>query len=88
MALQARTTADSLAALRTAGFGAGRYEVTEDTYTEHLDYFSNPEYVGRSITFSCRVEGDTWYQEGGYPILQGGQETGSVELAEMWRKVG
>ena len=82
------TAADSLAALRATGFGGGRYEVTSDTYTEHLEYFSNSEYVGRSITFSCRVEGDTWYQEGEYPLLTGGQETGSAQLAEVWRRIG
>jgi predicted ester cyclase len=82
------TRADSLAALRATAFGGGRYEVTEDTYTEHLDYFYNPEYVGRSVTFSCRVEGDTWYQEGEYPVIEGGQETRSVQLAEVWRRIG
>jgi hypothetical protein len=82
------TPADSLAAFRAVGFGGGRYEVTEDTYTEHLDYFSNPEYVGRSVTFSCRVEGDTWHQEGEYPLVQGGQVTGSVQLDEVWRRIG
>src|SRR5262245_22674378 len=36
------TAADSLAAYRTRGSGAGTYRVTDTSYIEHLDLFSDP----------------------------------------------
>lgn len=82
-----QTAADSLAAFATIGFGAGSYRVTPTTYTERLELFSNPEYIGREATFSCRVEGDRWYHEGELPIFEGGRETARVRLAEVWRRL-
>jgi hypothetical protein len=83
-----RTRGDTLQAFRTRGFGGGRYRVTDDSYTEHLDYFMNPGYVGREITFTCRVEGDLWYhQTEDFPILEDGAEA-TGRLAEVWRRIG
>jgi hypothetical protein len=78
--------ADSLAAYRTTGFGAGRYTVTDSTYTEFIDYFGDPEWVGRRITFSCRVLGDRWYHSTEYPAGFVGAERTRVD--EIWRRIG
>ncbi|HEV2122562.1 MAG TPA: hypothetical protein VGW38_07290 [Chloroflexota bacterium] len=86
MALQ--SAADSLAAYRTRGFGGGSYQVTDSTYTERLEYFYHPEYVGREITFSCRVAGDRWYHAGDLPNIEVGREIGRTRLEEVWRRIG
>lgn len=83
-----QSEADSLETYRTQGFGGGPYEVSDSTYTEHLEYFSDPRYVGRDVTFSCRVEGDRWHIAGELPLLEAGEETGSMQLEEVWRRVG
>lgn len=79
--------ADSLAAYRTRAFGGGTYRVTATTYTERMEYFYNPEYVGREVTFRCRIEGDRWYHATEWPILQAGREIKSVRLEEVWRRI-
>jgi hypothetical protein len=76
---------DSLAAYRTRGFGGGTYDVTDSTYTEHLEYFFDPQWVGREITFSCRVQGERWYHITEYPQMEGGRQTGRVRVDEVWR---
>jgi hypothetical protein len=82
-----RSAADSLAAFRTRGFGGGTYQVTDTTYTENIEYFFDPEWIGREITFSCRVQADRWYHITEYPTMEGGRETGRVRVDEVWRRL-
>jgi hypothetical protein len=79
--------ADTLGAFPDSRYGGGTYRVTETTYTESLDYFVDPEFVGQDLTFSCRVEGELWYHDREYPILEDGQPTGSMQVAEVWRRI-
>ena len=78
---------DTLGAVLESRYGGGTYRVTETSYTESLDYFVDPEIVGQEWTFSCRVEGDLWYHDREYPILEDGQHMGSVQVAEVWRRI-
>jgi hypothetical protein len=80
--------ADSLEAYQTQGIGGGPFEATDSTYTEHLEYFYDPRYVDRDVTFSCRVEGDRWHVLGEIPIFEAGEEAGSMQLEEVWRRAG
>src|SRR5262245_28096404 len=52
------TVLDSVA---IAQFGGGAYRVTPATYTERLDIFYDPKWVGREVEYSCRVAEDLWY---------------------------
>ncbi len=83
-----QSVADSLAAYRTRGFGGGTYQVTDSTYTERLEYFVLPDWVGREITFSCRVTGDQWHHTTDYPTMENGRETGRTRVEEVWRRIG
>lgn len=82
-----QSVADSLAAYRNTGFGGGSYRVTDSTYTERIEFFSVPGYVGREITFSCRVVGDRWYHESDFPEVENGREVARVRMREVWRRV-
>jgi len=46
----------------------GTYEVDPEnnTYTEHVEYSSNPENIGKSYDFIYKIEGDTWYHISNY----------------------
>lgn len=83
-----QSAADSLAAYRTRGFGGGTYQVRDSTYTERLEYFFMPDWVGREITFSCRVTGDQWHHTTDYPMIENGRETGRTRVEEVWRRIG
>src|SRR3954469_17844061 len=65
-----KTVADTLAAFRTMASGGGTYTVRGNAYTEKVEYFYSPAYVGKSIAFTCRTEGDRFYQSGAFPILE------------------
>ena len=79
--LPLRTAADSLRRLMIGG-GGGAYSVRGDTYTEQLEFFYDPQLVGRSVTAKCRIEGDQWYHD--FEIAVNGQTT---RTSEVWRRV-
>jgi len=61
-----------------AGGGRYEYDAEEDVYIEHIEYHSDPDFVGYQLQFTARVEGDTWYHIG---------ELEDYKLREVWRRV-
>ena len=47
--------------------GGGRYTVEGNTYTEYVAYHTAASFVGTTIAFDCRTEGERWYQQGVLP---------------------
>lgn len=44
--------------------GGGRYELTGDQYTEHLEYCSARDWENNDFHFTVTIEGDTLVQQG------------------------
>jgi hypothetical protein len=44
--------------------GGGRYELTGDQYTEHLDFYSDRNWEGKDFKFTVRIQNDTLIQRG------------------------
>lgn len=82
-----KTVADSLQAFRTMNSGGGTYTLQGNTYTEKLEYFADPVYVGLSIPFTCKAERDQFIQTGSIPILEGGRKVREMKLEEVWRRI-
>ena len=57
------------------------------TYTEKLYYFADPAYVGKAVPFTCRTEGDRFYQSGIFPVLEGGKKVRDITFEEVWKRV-
>jgi hypothetical protein len=55
----------------------GRAVVKGNTYTEIIDYSSQPDALNKSYTFSVKVVGDTWYHSG---------TLGNWKLEEVWKR--
>ena len=72
---------------RRSGAGSGTYTVLGATYTEKIEFFFDPAYIGRSIPFSCRTEGDRFYQSGDLPIFQDGKKVRDLRIEEVYRRV-
>ncbi|HEY5919271.1 MAG TPA: hypothetical protein VIU13_17755 [Chryseolinea sp.] len=53
---------DSTAAQFVAG--GGRYELTGDNYTEHLEYCSDRQWEGNDFVFTVQIKDDTLTQSG------------------------
>ena len=53
---------DSAAAVFSAG--AGKYELNDSSYTEHLEYCTAREWEGHDFTFKIQIRGDTLIQSG------------------------
>ena len=82
-----KTAADSLQMFRTTGAGSGTYTLQGTTYTEHIQFMSDPAYLGMSIPFTCRTEGDRFIQTGTFPELQGGKTVHTWRLEEVYRRI-
>lgn len=44
--------------------GGGRYTLTGNQYTEHLDYYSDKNWEGKTFTFTITFHNDTLIQQG------------------------
>lgn len=65
----------------TAAFssGGGRYTLTGDLYTEHLEYCSDRQWEGNDFSFTVHVEGDTLVQRGVEKVEGAGVERLNIE---------
>jgi hypothetical protein len=86
--LAKKTQRDSLAAYyETIGAGAGTYKLVGNTYTETIEYFGDPNYIGLSIDFTVKIEGDRLYQSGKLPTFEGGKRVKDVQWEEVYKRI-
>ena len=84
--LAKRTQRDSISAYQDT-FGAGTYKVVGDTYTETTEFFYAPQYIGRSLEFKFKLEGDLWYTSGHYSHYEGGKKINEVLLEQVFKRI-
>ena len=82
-----KTAADSLQVFQTTGAGSGTYTLQGTTYTESIEFFSDPAYIGISIPYTCRTEGDRFIQTGTFPEIHGGKTVHAWRLEEVYRRI-
>jgi hypothetical protein len=76
-----------LAAAKAFGAGGGTYALEGDTYTEHIEFFAGPNYVGMSLPWKIKWEGDEWIQTGTFPMKSLGLDDHDLELYERYRRI-
>ena len=64
---------------------AGTYVLTEDTYTEHLEFATGTAMIGSTLSFKSTMEGDKWTISG--PIKTSDEEGPDWKLHEVWKRV-
>jgi hypothetical protein len=79
-----RTAAESLRVLAGSRAAGGTYTVRGNRYTEHIEYASDPRWIGTDIAFTCRTAGRRWYHSG--TVLVPDSPSG-VKLDEVWEKL-
>ena len=75
------------AAASTFAAGGGTYKLDGDTYTEHIEFFAAPKFVGTSIIFKIKWDGDEWVQTGTLPLKALGLSDHDVALQERYRRI-
>ncbi len=83
--LPLKTTADTLRAFFLDG-GAGSYAVAGDTYTETIEFFNQPQFVGKTLAAHCRMVGDRWYHSFDSAVLSAPGAPHDT-IHEVWRRV-
>jgi len=71
--------------MESSMFNGGKYDLTNDTYTEHLEYFSAPAQIGKSFTFESKIDGDKWEITG--PIVKDGEPAPNWKLKEVYKRI-
>ena len=62
--------------------GGGTYEYDGQTYTENIEYFTDPSIVGQSVKFDIKLEEGKWSHSG---TIKG--DDGDLKLEEVWERV-
>jgi hypothetical protein len=85
--LPLKTEADTLRRTSVGG-GAGTYTATGKSYVEHIEFFNDPSFVGKSWNATCRIDGNRWYHSYAFPQDSTGIPRDSIaHIVEVWRKV-
>jgi hypothetical protein len=87
--LPLRTALDTANYYSVSG-GFGTYDVSGHRYTEHIDVFIDPKLQGKSLTASCRIDGNQWHHT--YLASDLSTQAGAVPMSkdsvtEIWRRV-
>ncbi len=53
----------------------------------HIEFFAVPKFVGTSITFKIKWEGDEWIQSGTLPLKALGLSDHDVQIQERYRRI-
>ena len=69
------------------GFGGGKYTLDGDKYTEHVEFLSDSELIGKSVTYTVKVEGDTLIQSGIYPAKKYGIGEYDWDFSEVYKRI-
>ena len=59
--------------------GGGKYDLVNDTYTEHLEYCSAREWEGHDFSFKITIRNDTLIQEGREEVESAGVSQLNIE---------
>ena len=59
--------------------GGGRYSLAGDQYTEHLDYYSDRNWEGKTFNFTVAIQNDTLVQRGMEKVENEGIEREIIE---------
>ncbi len=84
--LAKRTQRDSISAYQDA-FGAGTYKVVGNTYTETTEFFYAPQYIGTSLEFEFKLDGDLWHTSGHLIHYEGGKKIDDVLLEQVFKRI-
>jgi ketosteroid isomerase-like protein len=67
--------------------GGGTYTLQGNTYTEHIEYFPMVSWIGLSLPFTCRTEGERFIQSGVLPVFEAGRRVGEQRMEEIYRRL-
>lgn len=84
--LPRQTEAEKLRAFQMFG-GAGTYTTTDNTFTQHIDYFFDPSAEGATLVASCRTEDEFWYYSFSTVGVPGMEGWGPKRVSEVFRRI-
>jgi len=68
-------------------YGVGTYKIEGDKYIETTEFFYLPQYVGTSVEFTFKVEGDLWYTSGHFGHYEDGKKIDDIVLEQKFKRI-
>ena len=81
------TDSELLNAAKTFGMEAGTYTIKDDILTESVEFAFVPNWVGATVSFKIKWEGDKWIQTGTFPNKALGMGENDTESYEVWKRI-
>lgn len=81
------TDAELLNAAKTFGMEAGTYTIKDNVLTEYVEYAFIPNWVGVTVSFNIKWEGDKWIQTGTFPNKALGMGENDTDSYEVWKRI-
>ena len=72
---------------RSVFWGGGSYTQQGNSFTETIEYFDDASYLGLSLTWTCKVEGNTFTQTGLLPQMRGSEKLRDLKLEEVYQRI-
>jgi|BarGraIncu00222A_1022003.scaffolds.fasta_scaffold72961_1 hypothetical protein len=80
------TQRDSIVAYHDA-YATGTYKVVGDKYIETAEFFYAPQYIGKSVEFKFKLEGNRWYISGHFSHYDKDKKIDEVQLDQVWKRI-
>jgi len=80
------TQHDSITAYHDA-YATGTYKVVGDKYIETTEFFYAPQYIGKSVEFKFKLDGDTWTISGHFSHYNSDKKIDEVQLDQVWKRI-
>lgn len=80
------TQRDTILAYEDA-YGVGTYKIVGDTYIETTEFFYAPQYIGKSVEFKFKLDGNLWYTSGHYGHYKDGKKIDEVHLEQVFKRI-
>jgi hypothetical protein len=85
--LPLKTAADTLRHNQLSG-GGGTWSLAGRAYTEHIEYFNDPTWIGRDWKATCRTEGDGWIHSFEVPSTSDTSRSAPRDtVIEAWHRI-
>jgi hypothetical protein len=72
---------------KEAVYSCGKYAFDGKIYTETIECFKNPKFIGHSISYKSKLNGNTWELSGTYKLKEWGVSDHNYEAYELWKKI-
>ncbi len=78
---------DQDTSINNAVFAGGKYTFDGETYTETFEFFTNPKFIGKRVTYKSKITENKWEISGTLHLQEWGIGEFDYKIVEVWKKI-